>query len=73
MAHIFERWLADRGIRLNAHKLRRTFATQIYRRDGKLRDIQVLLGHDNLKTTTDYIGYDPDDLVDSVEKLPTEW
>lgn len=73
MAHIFERWLPARGMRLNAHKLRRTFATQMLRNGAKLRDIQLLLGHDDLKTTARYLGVDPEDLRDSIQKLPAQW
>jgi integrase len=73
MAHIFERWLPKFEVFITAHQLRRTFATQLLRRGATLRDIQLLLGHRSLKTTAAYLGSDPKDLEESVNKLPEDW
>jgi integrase len=56
IGHIFERWLAGRGLRINPHQLRRTFATELYRRGVDLFTIQRLLGHSDPKTTLRYIA-----------------
>lgn len=54
--HIFTRWLSARGIELHAHRLRKTFATELYVRGEDLATIQHLLGHVDPKTTMRYIG-----------------
>ena len=73
MAHIFERWLAGKGVDMSAHMLRRTFATQLLRHGTTLRDIQQLLGHRSLKTTAAYLGTDPKHLEEGLSKLPSRW
>lgn len=73
MAHIFERWLPKFELFITAHMLRRTFATQLLRRGATLRDIQLLLGHRSLKTTAAYLGVNPKDLEDGLNKLPMSW
>jgi len=53
-ARIVHRWirsigLDDRGF--GTHSLRRTKVTQIYRKTGNLRAVQLLLGHAKIETT----------------------
>jgi integrase len=43
-----------RTLRLTAHSLRRTKATLIYRRNGNLRAVQLLLGHTKIESTVRY-------------------
>ena len=42
------------------HSLRRTKATQIYKRTKNIRAIQLLLGHTKLESTIRYLGIDVD-------------
>jgi site-specific recombinase XerD len=56
LGHIFDRWLAGRGLTISPHQLRRTFATELYRRGVDLFTIQRLLGHSDPKTTLRYIA-----------------
>lgn len=56
LAHVFERWVAGRGLVIHAHQLRKTFATELYLRGEDITTIQRLLGHKDPKTTTRYIG-----------------
>jgi site-specific recombinase XerC len=41
--------------------MRRTKATQIYRKTGNLRAVQLLLGHTKLESTVRYLGIEVDD------------
>jgi integrase len=47
------------------HSLRRTKATLIYRRTGKLRAVQLLVGHTKVESTVQYLGIDVDDALAS--------
>jgi integrase len=69
IGHIFERWLTGRGIRITPHQLRRTFATELYRRGEDLFTIQRLLGHSDPKTTLRYIGASSEKEHEAVAKL----
>ena len=44
------------GIKITPHKLRRTFATNLSLKGANIAAISHLLGHSNIKTTTDYIA-----------------
>lgn len=41
--------------------MRRTKASQIYRKTGNLRLVQLLLGHTKLESTVRYLGIEVDD------------
>lgn len=69
IGHIFERWLAGRGLKINPHQLRRTFATELYRRGVDLFTIQRLLGHSDPKTTLRYIMASSEIDHEAVERL----
>jgi hypothetical protein len=43
--------------------MRRTKATQIYRKTGNLRAEQLLLGHTKLESTVRYLGIEVDDAL----------
>jgi integrase len=52
------------------HSLRRTKATQIYRRrTGNLRAVQLLLGHTKIESTVRYLGIDVDDALAIAEQV----
>lgn len=70
IAHIFERWLASYGLHISAHQLRHTFATLLLRNGAVLPDIQGLLGHASLETTSIYFTIEGGHLKSAVEKLP---
>jgi integrase len=69
LAHIFERWLADRGLKIHPHQLRKTFATELYVAGEDLTTIQRLLGHKDPKTTMRYLDASAQKERDAVQKL----
>lgn len=69
LAHYFERTLAQKGLRIHAHQLRKTFATELYLMNTDLATIQRLLGHADPKTTMRYIGVSDEKEYEAVQKL----
>lgn len=55
--------------RISPHKLRHTFATHLYAQGTELRDIQELLGHANLTSTSIYTHTNVERLRDAVKSL----
>jgi len=55
---IFNRY-APRGI--TPHKIRHSYATELYRRSHNLRLVQELLGHSSIQTTQIYVHADADE------------
>jgi site-specific recombinase XerC len=49
--------------------MRRTKVTQIYRKTGNLRAVQLLLGHTKLESTVRYLGIEMDDAVNIAEQV----
>lgn len=73
LGHIFDRWLPaePRGVKICAHRLRHTFATMLRRNRVDLREIQELLGHENLETTAIYTFVDDGDRAAAVARIPS--
>jgi hypothetical protein len=58
-ARLVHRWVDSIGLEsvsYRTHSMRRTKATQIYRKTGNLRAVQLLLGHTKLDSTVRYLG-----------------
>jgi integrase len=51
------------------HSLRRTKATLIYKKTGKLRAVQLLLGHTKIESTVRYLGIEVDDALAVAEQI----
>jgi integrase len=71
-ARIVHRWVERAGLDTSAygaHSLRRTKATQIYRKTGNLRAVQLLLGHTKLESTVRYLGIEVDDALSISEHV----
>ena len=49
--------------------MRRTKVTQIYRKTGNLRAVQLLLGHTKLESTVRYLGIEADDALNMAEQI----
>ena len=52
------------------HALRHSYATHLVRGGANLRDVQDLLRHDNIQTTSRYLHSNPDRLRDAQQRLP---
>lgn len=71
-ARLVSQWAASIGLDPSAygtHSLRRTKATQIYRRTGNLRAVQLLLGHTKIESTVRYLGVELDDALAIAEQI----
>ncbi len=51
------------------HSLRRTKASEIYRKTGNLRAVQLLLGHTKVDSTVRYLGIELEDALSIAEKI----
>ena len=49
--------------------MRRTKASLIYKATGKLRAVQILLGHTNIENTVRYLGVGVDDALTLSERM----
>jgi integrase/recombinase XerD len=72
IVNMFQRWYRHLGfVGCSSHSGRRTFITNAARKistvGGSLRDVQMLAGHTNLRTTQRYIDANPDAQVKIVE------
>ena len=65
-ARLVDEWVSGIGLRredYGTHSLRRTKAALIYKRTGKLRAVQILLGHSKIESTVRYLGVDIEDAL----------
>ena len=72
IVNMFQRWYRHLGfVGCSSHSGRRTFITNAARKistvGGSLRDVQMLAGHSNLRTTQGYIEANPEAQVRIVE------
>ena len=44
------------GVKIHPHALRHTFATQFLDAGGAMTDLQMLMGHEDIKTTMVYVS-----------------
>jgi site-specific recombinase XerC len=49
--------------------MRRTKVSQIYKKTGNLRAVQLLLGHTKLESTVRYLGIEVDDALSISEQV----
>jgi site-specific recombinase XerC len=66
------RWIESIGLDstlYGTHSMRRTKATQIYRKTGNLRAVQLLRGHTKLESTVRYLGIEVDDALNMAEQI----
>jgi site-specific recombinase XerC len=71
-ARLVHRWVDSIGLEsvsYGTHSMRRTKATQIYRKIGNLRAVRLLLGHTKLESTVRYLGIEVDDALNIAEQI----
>jgi len=65
-ARLVRKWVTSIGLEPSAfgtHSMRRTKVTQIYKKTGNLRAVQLLLGHTKMDSTVRYLGVDVEDAL----------
>lgn len=70
-ARLVNEWVETIGLdsrEYGTHSMRRTKASLIYKATGKLRAVQILLGHTNIENTVRYLGVDVDDALTLSER-----
>ena len=55
----------------HTHNLRTTCATELLKAGVNLREIQEILGHENLSVTQNYLKVKDDDLKESMNRIPS--
>ena len=65
-------WVTSIGLEASAygtHSVRRTKVTQIYKKTGNLRAVQLLLGHTKMASTVRYLGVELEDALAIAEAI----
>lgn len=71
-ARIVRDWVGSIGLEVTAygtHSMRRTKVTQIYKKSGNLRAVQLLLGHTKMDSTVRYLGVELEDALGISEAI----
>ena len=69
---IVDKWVSSIGLdpkRYGTHSMRRTKASQIYKKTGNILAVQLLLGHTKLENTVRYLGIEVDDALAISEQV----
>ena len=65
-ARLVRKWVTSIGLEPSAfgtHSMRRTKVSQIYKKTGNLRAVQLLLGHTKMDSTVRYLGVEMEDAM----------
>jgi hypothetical protein len=71
-ARIVRDWVTSIGLEASAygtHSMRRKKVTQIYKKTGNLRAVQLLLGHTKMDSTVRYLGVELEDALAIAEAI----
>jgi len=69
---MLKEWVLSIGLEpsfYGTHSMRKTKVTQIYKKTGNLRVVQLLLGHTKMDSTVRYLGIDLEDALSLSEKI----
>lgn len=69
---LLKEWVASIRLEPSAygtHSMRRTKASQIYKKTGNLRAVQLLLGHTKMDSTVRYLGIEVEDALEISERI----
>ena len=64
VSRLFTKWSKKINIKISAHRFRHTTATKIANSGCNLKSLQQLLGHQDIKTTLEYVDVNIDNLRD---------
>lgn len=64
----YHKIVTELGIDATVHALRHSYATHLIKRGANIRQVQLLLGHADIKTTQIYTHLDTDDLLSAFDK-----
>ena len=65
-ARLVRHWVSSVGLdptSYGTHSMRRTKVAEIFQKTGKLRAVQLLLGHTKMDSTVRYLGVDLEDAL----------
>ena len=71
-ARIVREWVTSTGLEASAYgtrSIRRTKVTQICKKTGNLRAVQLLLGHTKMDSTARYLGVELEDALAIAEAI----
>ena len=71
-ARLVDEWVTAIGLNVSeygTHSMRRTKVTQIYKKTGNLRAVQLLLGHTKMDSTVRYLGVELEDALAIAEAI----
>lgn len=72
MARIVRDWVTSIGLEATAygtHSMLRTKVTQIYKKTGNLRAVQLMLVHKRMDSTVRYLGVELEDVLAIAETI----
>ena len=71
-ARLVRNWVKSIGLEESAygtHSMRRTKVSQIYKKTGNLRAVQLLVGHTKVDSTVRYLGVELEDALSIAERI----
>lgn len=68
IGHIFDRWLGS--LHISAHRLRHSCATELLRSGATIREVQAVLGHQDIRTTEGYLEVLAEEQQRAIDRLP---
>lgn len=66
LSKAFQRLMVKLGFNYKLHSLRHSYATNFLENEGRLEDLQRILGHANIATTSIYLDMDDDRIAEDI-------